>query len=89
MAPAAQAAFAIKNTMGSGITLTKTGTKKIIEVVRSLENSEILSKGTTGKLQEGQEVGLFNSLAPLMKAGLPLMKNVEKQHQHQQLLQLF
>ena len=65
----------IKSLMGSGIMLTNNELKVIIKVIRSLENREILMKGTTRNIniQKGE---IFNFLAPLMKVGLPLMKNI-------------
>ena len=55
--------------------LTNNEMKDIIKVVRSLENRRILPKGTTKK-NISQEGRLLNSLNPLMRVGLPLMKNV-------------
>ena len=65
----------IKSLMGSGIMLTNNELKVIIKVIRSLENREILMKGTTRKINTQKEE-IFNFLAPLMKVGLPLMKNI-------------
>ena len=48
---------------------------KDIKVIRFLENRGILLKGNTGKINS-QEGGLLDFLAPLIRAGLPLMKNV-------------
>ena len=42
---------------------------------KSLENREILLKGTTAKISS-QEGRFLNFLRPLMTAGLPLMKSV-------------
>ena len=47
----------------------------IIKAIRSSENRGILLKGTTKKFNS-QKGGLLNFLAPLMKVGLPLMKNL-------------
>ena len=58
---------------GSGITLTNNEIKDYES--KSLENRVILLKGTTRKITS-QEGGFLNFLRPLMKAGLPLMKNV-------------
>ena len=60
---------------GSGITLTNNEIKDIIKVIKSLENREILLKGTTTKITS-QEGGFLNFLRPLMTAGLPLMKRL-------------
>ena len=59
---------------GSRITLTNNVIKDI-KGIKSLENREILIKGTTTKLT-CQEGGFPNFLRPLMTAGLPLMKSV-------------
>ena len=61
--------------MGTGVTLTDNEIKDIIKVIKFLENREILLKGTTKKITS-QEGGFLNFLAPLMTAGLPLMKRV-------------
>ena len=58
---------------GSGIILTNNEIKDLIKVISSLENREILLKGTTRK-NTGQEGGFLNFLRPLMTGGLPLMK---------------
>ena len=47
----------------------------ITTLIRSLENREILLKRTTLKINS-QEGGLLNFLGPLMRIGLPLMKNL-------------
>ena len=60
---------------GAGITLTNNEKKDIIKVVNSLEDKEILLKGTT-KRTTNQKGEFFNFLRPLMLIGLPLMKNV-------------
>ena len=57
---------------GSRITLTNNEIKDIIKVSRSLGT---LLKGTTGKITS-QKGGLLNFLNPVMRIGLPLMKNV-------------
>ena len=57
------------------LTLTNYKIKDIIKVIRSLENREILLKGTTDKIISQKE-GLFNFLALLTRVGLPLMKIV-------------
>ena len=56
-------------------TLTSNETKDIIKVIQSLENREILLKGTTRKITS-QVGGFLNFLRTLMTAGLPLMKSV-------------
>ena len=60
---------------GSGIMPTNNEIKDTAKVFRSLENRWILFKGTTKKVtnQEGEFLRFFR---PLIKAGLPLMKNV-------------
>ena len=63
--------------LGTGITLTNNETKDIIKVIKSLENSGILLKGTTRKMTS-QEGGFSNFLRPLMAAALPLMKSLLK-----------
>ena len=61
---------------GSGIMLTNNEIKDIIKIIRSLENRSILMKETTEK-NNSQDRALFNHfLGPLMKIGLPLMKNI-------------
>ena len=52
--------------------LTSNEIKDIIKLITSLEKSEILLKKPTEKVIN-QKVGF---LGPLMKVGLPLMKNV-------------
>ena len=59
----------------SRITLTNSEIKHITKVIKSLQNREVLLKGTTKKTIS-QEGGFPNFLRPLMTAGLPLMKNV-------------
>ena len=61
--------------MGLEMTLTNNDIKDIINVIRSLGNRGVLLIETTRKVIS-QERRLFNFLVPLMKAGLPLMKNV-------------
>ena len=73
--PVAKAASAIKKNMGSRIMLTNNEMKDIIKVIRSLENRRILLKGTTKK-NISQEGRLLYFLNPLVRVGLPLMKNV-------------
>ena len=46
-----------------------------MKVIKSLENSLILLKGTTRKITI-QEGGFLKFFRPLMAAGLPLIKNV-------------
>ena len=46
-----------------------------MEIIKSLENRIILLKGNTGKVIS-QEGGLLNILAPLIRVGVLLMKNV-------------
>ena len=59
----------------SGTTLTNNKIKYIMKVIKSLENRWILLKGTTGKITS-QERGFLDFLRPLMRASLPLKKNV-------------
>ena len=61
-----------------GLEVTLAEIKDIIKVIRSSENfikGGILLKRTTEKIIS-QEGGLISFLVPLMKNGLPLMKNV-------------
>ena len=60
---------------GTGITLTNNEIKDIMKVIKFLENTGILLKGTTRKLTS-QEGGFSSFLKLSMKAGLPLVKNV-------------
>ena len=46
-----------------------------MEIIKSLENRIILLKGNTGNVIS-QEGGLLNILAPLIRVGVLLMKNV-------------
>ena len=55
--------------------LTNNEIKVIIKVMNSLESRGILLKGATKKITS-QKGGLLNFLGPLMKVGLPLIKNV-------------
>ena len=57
------------------ITLTNNEIKGIEKVIRFLENRRSLLKGTTGNIIS-QERRILNYLGPLMRVGLPLMKNV-------------
>ena len=59
----------------SGVMLTNNKIKYIMKVTRSLENRGILLKGTARKINS-QEGGFLNYLDPLLKTGLPLIKNV-------------
>ena len=59
----------------TGITLTNNEIKDIMKVVKSLENREILLKGTTTKITS-QEGGFLNILWSLMTAVLQLMKSL-------------
>ena len=52
--------------------LTNNEIKDIIKVIRSLENSGVLLKGTTKKITT-QEEGFLNFLKPLIIASLPLI----------------
>ena len=61
--------------MGTGLSLTNNEIKDIMKVIKSLENREILLKGTTTKTTS-QEGGFSNFLRPLKTAGLPLIKSV-------------
>ena len=63
----------ISSLTGSGITLTNNKIKDTIKVIKSLENSRILVKGTTTKITS-QEGRFLNFLKPLMTSGSPLMK---------------
>ena len=62
-------------TKGSKIFLANNEIKDIIKVISSLENRGNLLKGTTKKATS-QKGALLNFLGPLMKTGLPLMKNL-------------
>ena len=61
--------------LGQGKILTDNEIKDIAKVIKSLENREILLKGTTRKITS-QEGEFLHFLRPLMTACLPLMKNV-------------
>ena len=65
----------IEKLCGSGLTLTNNEMKNIMKVIRSLENIEILLKGTTRKISSQKE-GSPSFLRPLTTASVPLMKNV-------------
>ena len=65
---------ATDNFFGIKITLTDNEIKDIIKVIKSLENREILLKGTTRKCTS--QGGFLSFVRPLMTAGLPLMKSV-------------
>ena len=61
---------ASKNAFGAGITLTDNGIKDFMKLIKSLENREILLKGTTRKTIS-QEGGFLNIFRPSMAVGLP------------------
>ena len=62
--------------LGTGITLTNNETKDMIKIIKSLENSSFLWKGTARKIAT-QEVRFPNLFRPLMKSVLtPLAKSV-------------
>ena len=65
--------FSSLKNMGLGITVKNNETKDIIKVIKSLGNSAILLKQNLGK-SNSQAEGIFNFLAPKMRAVLPLMK---------------
>ena len=65
----------IKEKFGAGITLANNQIKDIINVIKSLENREILLKGNTRKFT-CQEGGFLSFLRPLMATDLLLMKSV-------------
>ena len=60
---------------GAGITLRKNKVKDIMNVIKFLENKEILLKETARNISI-QERGFLNVFRPLMIARLPLMKNI-------------
>ena len=62
----------ITKTTGSGRTLTNKEIK-IIKVIKSLEKSGILLKGTSRKIKSREGGFLGSVLGPLMKVDLPLM----------------
>ena len=64
-----------KRLCGSGITPTNNEIKDIMKVIKSLENREIVLKGTTRKKID-QDERFLNSLGPLMRTGLSLIKNI-------------
>ena len=55
---------------GSWILLTNNDIKYNVKEIRSLENREILLKGTFKKNQS--KIGFLNFLGPFMRTGLPL-----------------
>ena len=59
----------------SEITLKSNEIKNITIVIRSLENGWNLSKGTTENVSEERGY-LGNVLVPLMRIGVPVIKNV-------------
>ena len=65
----------IEKLSGSGLTLTNNEMKNIMKVIRSLENIEILLKGTTRKISSQKEESP-SFLRPLTTTSVPLMKNV-------------
>ena len=65
----------ISKITGSGLTLTNTEIKDIMNVIKSSENRGNFLKGTRRKINS-QEGECFNSLAPAMRAGLSLKQNV-------------
>ena len=60
---------------GAGITLRKNKVKDIMNLIKFLENKEILLKETARNISI-QERGFLNVFRPLMIARLPLMKNI-------------
>ena len=64
----------VKEKFVLGITLSNNEIKDIMKVIMSLENREILFKGTIRKINS-QEGGFLNFRRPLMTTGLPLMKS--------------
>ena len=62
---------------GLGITLTNNEIKEVIKVIKSIENSGILFKGTTRKITS-QEGGFLNFPKLSMTVVLPLMKSLLK-----------
>ena len=65
----------MKEKFGSGITLSNNEIKDIMKVIKSLENTATLLKGTTKK-RTSQAVKFINIFRPLMTASLQLMKNL-------------
>ena len=59
----------------SGVTLINNEIKDIVKVIRSLENTGILFKGTTRKISS-QKGGFINFLKPLISVVLSLIRNV-------------
>ena len=64
----------VKEKFVLGITLSNNEIKDIMKVIMSLENREILFKGTIRKINS-QEGEFLNFRRPLMTTGLPLMKS--------------
>ena len=65
----------MKEKFGSGITLSNNEIKDIMKVIKSLENTATLLKGTTKK-HTSQAVKFINIFRPLMAASLQLKKNL-------------
>ena len=61
--------------MGSRM-LTNSEIKYIIKAIKFLENRGILLKEITEKTNSQKERILTNFLVPLIRVGLPLMKNI-------------
>ena len=59
----------------SGVTLTNNKIKDIIKVIKSLEKTGILVKGSTSKITS-QKGGFLDFLKALITAGLLLIKNI-------------
>ena len=55
--------------------LTNSEIKDSMKIIKSVENRQILQKGTTRKITT-QKGGFLNFLRPLMTVGLSLMKIV-------------
>ena len=62
--------------LGHGIMLTNNEIKVIMKVNKSLENLRILLEVIIEKVANEEGGSLSNGLGPLMKVGLPLMKNI-------------
>ena len=54
--------------------LTNSEIKDSMKIIKSVENRQILQKGTTRKITT-QKGGFLNFLRPLMTVGLSLMKS--------------
>ena len=67
----------LSKVMGTGTSLTKNEIKDFMEVIRSLENKEMLLKEISRNVS-CQEKELISFTAPLTRVALPLMKNVLK-----------